>query len=120
MLKTTGYLRRPILFTTRSEGGVAVHLHIGTLPFLPSHLKDLKACFQSRIGRAPEYAVQHSGVPWTTISLFDYLDEREELDLIEAIVVMLNRESEVEWDRDLVFRKATEWFSDPLQRLPGS
>ena len=55
-----------------------------------------------------------------TITLVDHLDEREELDLIEAIVVMLNSESEVEWDRDLVFRKVTEWFTDPLEILPES
>jgi len=120
MLKTTRYLIRPLLFTTRSWGTVGVHLHIGTQRFLPSHLNDLKACFESRFGRAPRNAVRHSGVPWTTISLVDHLDENEELDLIESIAVMLNSESEVEWDRDLVFRKITEWFTDPLERLPES
>jgi len=87
--------------------------------FSPSHLNDLKECFQSKFGRAPEYAVQHFGVPWTTISLIDHLDENEELDLIETMVVMLNGESEVEWDRDLVFRKVTEWFSGPYKDCRG-
>ena len=120
MLKTTRYLRHPFLFTTRLWGKVGVHLHIGTQPFLQSDLNDLKACFQNRFGRMPEYAVQHSDTPWVTITLIDYLSESEELDLIEAILVKLNSKSAVEWDYDFIIKSEKEWFTDPLEILPES
>jgi hypothetical protein len=118
MLKISKYLRDPLLFTTRLWSEVGVHLHIGAKPFLPSHLNDLKACFRSRFGREPEYAFQHSGVPWTTITLIDHLSEKEEIDLIRAIAVMLNSESEVEWDHDFVVRRIKEWFTDSVREKP--
>jgi hypothetical protein len=66
------------------------------------------------------HAVRHSDIPWTTITLIDYLSESEELDLIGAIVVMLNAESQVEWDHDFVVRKGKVWFTDPVSKEPES
>lgn len=114
MLKTTRYLRHPFLFTTRLWGKVGVHLHIGAQPFLPSHLNDLKCCFERRFGRAPTYAFPHSDIPWTTITLIDHLSESEERHLIRDIVVMLNTQSQVEWDHEFVIRHARECFTDSI------